>query len=76
MGITEFIQIISINPPIVFIAETGEILADSSITGAEVKSHESGLVATGSMRKSIVLTNGAGNTTHEANTASGILMIK
>lgn len=53
--------------------KTGEILADSSITGAEAKNHDgnSGLVATGSMRKSIVLTNGAGNTTHEANTASG-----
>lgn len=75
MGLFKYPPIYS---SIVFIAETDEILADSSITGAEVKNHDgnSGLVATGSMRKSIVLTNGAGNTTHEANTASGMFIIK
>lgn len=45
--------------------------------GAEVKHHEShignsGLVATGSMRKSIVLSNGASNTSHETNSTTGV----
>lgn len=58
------------------ITETDEIRTDNSSAGVEVKSHDShignsGLVATGSMRKTIVLSNGASNAAHDMNSAIG-----
>lgn len=56
--------------------EAEEILADNSIGGADIKSHEAllgsiGTFAAGSMRKSIILSNGTSNAMHEMNSATG-----
>lgn len=58
------------------ITEADEILVDSSMPGTEIRNHEvhignSGAIATSSMRKSMILSNGASNTTHELNSGTG-----
>lgn len=58
------------------ISEADEILADSSIGGADIKSHEAllgniGTFAAGSMRKSIILSNGTGIAVHDVSSATG-----
>lgn len=54
--------------------ETDVILADSSMSGADVKNYESHIGnsgPTGSLVKSIALSNGASNASHESNSATG-----
>lgn len=59
--------------------EADELLADNSIGGhTDIKSHEAllgniGPFAAGSMRKSIILSNGTSNVVHEVNSAAGIV---
>lgn len=57
--------------------EAVEILADNAIGGADIKSHEAllgniGTFGAGSMRKSIILSNGTSNAVHDVNSATGI----
>lgn len=59
-------------------AEPDDVLIERSKTGAEIRNHElhhgnSGALAASSMRRSIVLTNGASNAAHESNSATGML---
>lgn len=58
------------------LSETEELLADSSIGGADVKSHDAllgniGAFAASTMRKSTILSNGTSNAGHLVNSATG-----
>lgn len=71
------IKVILLIPLDLYIAETDE-RTESSMAGADMKSHEShlgnsGAVATSSMRKPIILSNGSSNAAHEVNSATGML---
>lgn len=58
-----------------------EILLDNVIPGVEMKNHDvhignSGAIATSSMRKSIILSNGASNTGHDTISGTGNSAVK